>query len=169
MAPVPTPFPQASDCEGSGLQSTDLDRFVKAQRDVYSHALGEIEAGAKQSHWMWFIFPQLAGLGQSPMARCYAINGLGEARNYLSHSLLGSRLAECTDRMLGWAGKRSATAILGEVDALKFRSSMTLFQLAAPDGPLRERFTHALDAFCQGRLDERTLHLLHLGGAASTQ
>ncbi|SFG15693.1 Uncharacterized protein, DUF1810 family [Novosphingobium sp. CF614] len=137
-----------------------LQRFVHAQRETYADALAELRAGTKRSHWMWFVFPQLAGLGHSPTARYFAISGLGEAQDYLAHPVLGPRLAECTDRMLDWAGKRSAVAILGEIDALKFRSAMTLFELAALDRIERDRFSHALDAFCQGRRDERTLRLL---------
>lgn len=152
----------------------DLEHFVDAQRDIYPQVRAELAAGAKRSHWMWFIFPQIAGLGRSAAARHYAISGLEEARAYLAHPLLGARLEQCTDLMLGWAGKRSAAAILGPVDVLKFRSSMTLFELAAFDPPARDagaspgakRFTHALDAFCLGRRDERTLHRLHIGDRA---
>lgn len=140
----------------------DLRRFLDTQQETYAAALAEIAAGAKRTHWMWFIFPQLAGLGQSPTARLYAIRGLVEARDYLAHPVLGARLAECTDRMLDWAGKRSAAAILGDIDALKFCSSMTLFQIAAPGAGEGDRFQHALEAFCQGRPDEHTLQLLHL-------
>lgn len=149
----------------------DLEHFVDAQRDTYPQVRAELAAGAKRSHWMWFIFPQIAGLGRSAAARHYAISSLTEAEAYLAHPVLGVRLAECTDLMLGWAGKRSTTAILGPVDALKFRSSMTLFELAALDagedaGTRPERFTHALDAFCLGKRDERTLHLLHVSHRA---
>ncbi|MCJ2186612.1 DUF1810 domain-containing protein [Novosphingobium beihaiensis] len=135
-----------------------LERFTDAQRDVYAQALGELRAGAKRSHWMWFVFPQLAGLGHSPTARFYAIGGLGEAQDYLAHPLLGPRLAECTDAMLNWRGRRGAIAILGPVDALKFRSSMTLFELAAATPG--SRFADALDAFHDGQRDARTLQLL---------
>jgi uncharacterized protein (DUF1810 family) len=137
-----------------------LERFVDAQRDIYAQALGEIEAGSKRSHWMWFVFPQVAGLGRSPTAQFYAIASIDEARAYLAHPVLGARLAECTDRMLDWAGKRSATAVLGGIDALKFCSSMTLFEAAARDSAQAERFARALDAFCQGDRDERTLSLI---------
>lgn len=99
-----------------------LERFVEAQGPVYEQALGELRAGAKQSHWMWFVFPQIAGLDRSPTARFYAIADEAEARAYLAHPVLGARLRECTDTMLGWAGRKSAEAILGPVDALKFRS-----------------------------------------------
>jgi uncharacterized protein (DUF1810 family) len=106
---------------------------------------------------MWFVFPQLAGLGRSETARFYALSGLGEAQAYAAHELLGPRLRECTDAMLGWAGRRSAEAILGGIDALKFASCMTLFEAACPDQP---RFGAALDAFYGGQRDETTLELL---------
>jgi uncharacterized protein (DUF1810 family) len=139
----------------------DLARFVTAQDPVFPDVRTELVRGEKRSHWMWFVFPQLAGLGTSPLARTYAMEGLGEARRYLAHPVLGARLAECTQLMLGWAGRRSAVAILGPVDALKFCSSMTLFELAALERSSEaERFSHALDGFCQGRRDERTLQLL---------
>ncbi|CDO35753.1 DUF1810 domain-containing protein [Novosphingobium sp. KN65.2] len=136
----------------------DLERFVDAQRAFYAQALSELQNGTKLSHWMWFIFPQIDGLGTSQTARLYAISGITEARAYLAHEILGPRLATCTEAMLTWAGKRSATSILGEVDAMKFCSCMTLFE-AAGGG---ECFAHALDAFCQGRRDDRTLELLNL-------
>lgn len=139
-------------------ETVDLDRFIAAQASIYADALAELESGTKRSHWMWFIFPQIAGLGHSETAHHYAITGLAEAHAYLAHLLLGARLDECTDVMLGWAGERGASAILGEVDALKFRSSMTLFE-AAGGG---ERYSRAIDAFCQGDRDERTLQLLNL-------
>ena len=133
-----------------------LDRFVAAQEAVYPQALAELAAGAKRSHWMWFIFPQIAGLGRSEMARLYAIADLAEAQAYLAHALLGPRLAECTEAMLPWSGKRDAASILGPVDALKFASSMTLFE-AVNGGSL---FAEALDGFCAGQRDARTLALL---------
>lgn len=139
-----------------------LQRFLDAQRGTYLRALNEIRSGHKQSHWIWFVFPQLAGLGRSPTSRHYAIESLGEAREYLAHSLLGARLIESVQAMLGWAGKRGALAILGPTDALKFCSSMTLFEFAALDQGESQVFGHAVDAFCQGRRDEQTLRLLHL-------
>jgi uncharacterized protein (DUF1810 family) len=105
---------------------------------------------------MWFIFPQITGLGFSEMARHYAIADLSEARAYLAHPILGPRLAQSVDAMLGWAGQRGAGAILGAVDALKFASSMTLFEAVGGD----DRFAHALDAFYTGRRDGRTLELM---------
>jgi len=139
----------------SGQESRDLSRFVEAQEGVYEAALAELIAGEKRSHWMWFIFPQLAGLGLSAMAQHYAIGSLAEARDYLGHPLLGPRLRTCTEAMLGHPD-RPAEAILGGVDALKFRSSITLFDAVAPD----DIFASALDTFCDGQRDERTLALL---------
>jgi len=139
----------------------DLDRFLDAQADIFPQVRAELVRGEKRSHWMWFVFPQISGLGASPMAQRYAIEGLGEARRYLAHPVLGPRLAECTQLMLGWAGRRSAVSILGPVDAMKFCSCMSLFEMAAlRDSADAARFSHALDAFCQGRRDERTLHFL---------
>ena len=132
----------------------DLARFVRAQAGCYGQALAELQAGEKRSHWMWFVFPQILGLGLSENARLYAISGLGEADAYLRHEMLGVRLRECTQAMLGHAAERSATAILGPIDTLKFKSSMTLFERAAPDD---EVFGQALEAFFDGARDEATL------------
>jgi uncharacterized protein (DUF1810 family) len=134
----------------------DLGRFVSAQEDIYARALAELRAGRKQSHWMWFIFPQLAGLGSSPIAVRYAIQSAAEARAYLAHPLLGPRLGEGVAAMLAHKGTRPE-AILGGIDALKFRSSLTLFE-AVTDAP--ESFADALDAFYDGERDQRTLELL---------
>ena len=140
----------------------NLARFVQAQAGVYRQALAELRAGEKQSHWMWFIFPQITGLGHSHTARLYAIAGRGEGEAYLAHELLGSRLRECTEVMLGWAGKRSAHEVLGPIDALKFASSMTLFEACAQapgetsvtvDEAL---FGRALDEFYLGQRDRAT-------------
>ena len=135
-----------------------LERFIEAQRPIYDEALGEIAAGAKRSHWMWFVFPQIAGLGHSPAARRYAIRDAVEAHSYLSHPLLGARLRECTAAMLGWAGRKSAEAILGPIDTMKFASSMTLFDAVADaaDNP----FAAALAAFFHGERDPLTLERL---------
>ncbi len=130
-----------------------LERFVAAQRQTYPGALAELRAGEKRGHWMWFIFPQIAGLGQSEMSRIYAIADLAEAQAYLAHPLLGARLADCTDTMLGWAGRKRAEAILGPTDARKFCSAMSLFA-AAGGGP---RYAQAIDAFCGGEHDPLTL------------
>ena len=134
---------------------TGLDRFVEAQREVYPRALAELRAGRKTSHWMWFVFPQIAGLGHSAMAVRYAIRDLDEARAYLAHPLLGTRLREAAMAMCGHAGL-SAEAILGGIDAVKFRSSMTLFEAAAQGEP-RALFATCLDAFYGGARDPETL------------
>jgi uncharacterized protein (DUF1810 family) len=133
-----------------------LERFVAAQEGVYGRALAELRLGRKASHWMWFVFPQLAGLGRSEAARFYAIGSVDEARAYLSHPLLGARLRECTKAMLAHRGLDVAT-ILGAIDAMKFRSSMTLFEAIA-EAP--ELFPDALDAFYDGTRDPATLELL---------
>ena len=135
---------------------SNLERFVSAQGPIYTQALAELRRGSKESHWMWFVFPQVAGLGSSPMARLYAIGSLEEARAFLAHPLLGPRLRESTDAVLAHRG-RTAEAIFGKVDAMKFRSSMTLFEAAAGgDGP----FGAALDAFYSGERDPATLDKL---------
>ena len=134
-----------------------LDRFVDAQDGVYAQALAELRAGRKESHWMWFVFPQVAGLGRSPTAQYYAIGSAGEARAYLGHPLLGPRLRECTEAVLTHPN-RSAEEIFGAIDALKFRSSMTLFEAVDEDGA----FGAALDAFYGGVRDPATLE--QLGG-----
>ena len=135
----------------------DLKRFIDAQEGTYEAALHELQAGAKQSHWMWFIFPQLHGLGQSPTAIFYAIRSIDEARAYLSHPLLGVRLRECVGSVLTWSGKRSAVEILGEIDSIKLRSSLTLFDKVEPEG----LFGAGLAAFFECAPDERTLALLN--------
>jgi uncharacterized protein (DUF1810 family) len=135
----------------------NLQRFVDAQRDTFESALAEIRAGSKRSHWMWFIFPQLRGLGHSPTAQYYGIASLDEARAYLEHPLLGARLRECVAALLPWAGKRDPGEIFGSVDALKLGSSLTLFDRAAPG----DSFAAGLDTFFCGARDTRTLALLH--------
>ncbi|MDZ5661228.1 DUF1810 domain-containing protein [Nocardioides sp. S-58] len=136
----------------------DLDRFVRAQDDrgTYDRALAELRAGRKTSHWMWFVFPQVAGLGRSGTAQAYAIIGLAEAEAYLAHDVLGARLRECCRALLDLEDT-SAERVLGSVDAMKLRSSMTLFARAAPEEPL---FTDVLDRFHDGEPDERTIELL---------
>lgn len=134
----------------------DLARFVGAQTGSYERALGELRAGAKTSHWMWYVFPQLAGLGQSAMAQHFAIRGLGEARAYLAHPVLGPRLVECTAAMLAHRSV-GARQIFGTPDDLKFRSSITLFARAAADPA---PFVAALDRYFGGSEDPRTLALL---------
>jgi uncharacterized protein (DUF1810 family) len=133
-----------------------LERFVAAQDPVWGRVKAELAAGAKRSHWMWFVFPQIAGLGTSAMSVRYALASVAEARGYLAHPVIGARLREATDLMLGHAG-RPAEAVLGGIDAVKFRSSMTLFQAADPAEP---RFRRALEAFFGGAADPRTLALL---------
>ena len=124
----------------------NLQRFVEAQAPVYGEVCAELRAGRKASHWMWFIFPQIVGLGQSPMARFYAIGSAVEAGAYLAHPQLGPRLRECTDLVLAIAG-RSAREIFGSPDDLKFRSSMTLFGAVAGDPAL---FDAALQKYFSG-------------------
>jgi uncharacterized protein (DUF1810 family) len=135
---------------------TRFDTFVTAQDAVWPAVLAELAAGTKRSHWMWFVFPQIAGLGGSEMAVRFALGSLEEAQAYLEHPVLGPRLLEATGLMLGHAG-REASVILGHVDALKFRSSMTLFQAA---DPREASFGEALKAFYGGVPDPRTLALL---------
>ncbi|WEF33693.1 DUF1810 domain-containing protein [Pseudoduganella chitinolytica] len=136
----------------------DLDRFISAQANVYGQVLRELCDGRKTSHWMWFVFPQLRGLGQSETSRFYGIESLAEARAYLNDVVLGDRLCECTELVNGHAGQ-PIEKILGSVDALKFRSSMTLFSRATHDNAL---FKRALDLFFGGRPDETTLELLQM-------
>jgi uncharacterized protein (DUF1810 family) len=138
------------------MTAFDLERFVSAQEDSYARAIAELRHGRKASHWMWFIFPQIAGLGSSPMARFYAIASAAEARAYLDHPLLGARLRAATEAMLAHRGERAET-ILGSVDALKFRSSMTLFDAV---GLGSEHFAQALTFFYAGKKDRATLALL---------
>jgi uncharacterized protein (DUF1810 family) len=137
---------------------SNLDRFVQAQAGgVYETALDEIRGGTKRSHWMWYIFPQVAGLGQSATAQFYAINGRKEAEGFLSHSLLGSRLHDCTLSVLAHDGKTDAVSIFGSVDAMKLRSSMTLFEAVTHrDAHFRE----VLEAFYDGERDQATLDRL---------
>jgi uncharacterized protein (DUF1810 family) len=132
----------------------DLQRFVTAQDSggTYDHATAELRAGRKASHWMWFIFPQIAGLGYSPVSRAYAITSLAEARAYLAHPVLGPRLTECAGILTRLPG-RSAEQVLGEVDALKLRSCVTLFMHAAPGEPV---FGQVLDQYFDGVPDPAT-------------
>jgi uncharacterized protein (DUF1810 family) len=134
----------------------DLDRFVVAQAPVYAEVVRELRNGHKSSHWMWFIFPQIRGLGRSSLSRLYAIGSLDEAVAYLAHPLLGTRLRECTQLVLDVTG-RSLADILGGIDATKFRSCMTLFSHAAPGEAL---FRSALDKYCDGKPDGETLRIL---------
>jgi uncharacterized protein (DUF1810 family) len=135
-----------------------LHRFTAAQDEsgTYQRAVAELRAGAKASHWMWFVFPQVAGLGMSAMAREYAISGLAEARAYLGHPVLGPRLVECAGILTVLRG-RTAAQVFGPVDALKLRSSMTLFNAAEPAQPA---FSDVLAVFFDGQDDEATRRIL---------
>ena len=135
----------------------DLQRFIGAQAGVYRTALSELLAGSKQSHWMWFIFPQLRGLGHSPAAHFYAIGSLEEACAYLEQPLLGPRLRECVQAILPHASNVSAEQMLGPVDAQKLRSSLTLFDQIEP----KALFAAGLAGFFRGERDQRTLALLN--------
>jgi uncharacterized protein (DUF1810 family) len=132
--------------------SYDLERFVIAQQGVYNGVLDELHRGRKVGHWIWFIFPQIAGLGYSSMSQQYAISSLDEARAYLAHPVLGARLRECAAIVLATRG-RTALEIFGSIDAVKLRSSMTLFHRAAPDEPL---FAQMLERYYGGKADEAT-------------
>ena len=140
------------------MDDFELQRFVTAQNSggTYDTALRELRAGRKQSHWMWFVFPQLAGLGRSETAQRYAVPGLPAAREYLAHPVLGRRLVECASALLDLPDS-DADAVLGTVDAQKLRSSMTLFAAADPGEPV---FPAVLDRFFDGP-DEATTRLLH--------
>ena len=140
-------------------QGDRLARFVGAQDGIYRHALAELRAGLKTGHWMWFIFPQLKGLGRSHASQYYGLESADEARVYLDHDLLGPRLRECVAALLGHRGE-SAEAILGSVDAMKLRSSMTLFEAA---GGEPELFGQCLADFFAGERDPHTLRLLEQG------
>lgn len=142
----------------------DLERFLDAQQGTYSSALGEIRAGRKRGHWMWYVFPQLSGLGRSEIARRYAIRSLDEARAYLGHAMLGQRLRECVAALQDIPGGK-AVDVFGDVDAMKLRSSLTLF-VRAGGGPM---FEAALERWF-GSADELTLELLgHQGPALSRE
>ena len=140
--------------------SHDLDRFLAAQRDTYDTALAEVRAGTKRSHWMWFIFPQIAGLGRSPTARFYALAGIDEARRYLAHPLLGPRVREIT-AALQTLPEPDARRVFGSIDAIKLRSSLTLF--AHADGGGDEVFRQAIDRWFGGQDDPETVRLLGSG------
>ena len=134
----------------------DLERFVKAQAPLYEQVVGELRAGRKRTHWMWFVFPQIAGLGRSDMARQYAIGSLAQARAYLDHPLLGPRLRECCS-LVNDLEERSAHQVFGAPDDVKFRSSLTLFAAVAPSDTL---FQACLDQFFGGAPDPATLALI---------
>lgn len=130
----------------------DLDRFMVAQEHIYLGVRRELRRGRKSGHWMWFIFPQIAGLGHSPTAQRFAITSQAEARAYAAHPVLGARLRECASIVLAVPG-RTAEEIFGSMDAMKLRSSMTLFHRAAPDEPV---FRQVLDRYYGGVVDEAT-------------
>jgi uncharacterized protein (DUF1810 family) len=134
----------------------DLDRFVRAQADVYERALSEIKSGDKRTHWMWYIFPQLDGLAFSSTSRHYAIKTIEEARAYLQHPVLGPRLLECAQAVLG-VTDRTAMQIFGSPDDLKLRSSATLFACISPPGSVFDRL---LEKYYGGARDDKTLRLL---------
>ncbi len=134
----------------------DLDRFISAQEGVYDRVLAELRDGLKRTHWMWYIFPQIDGLGHSPRARQYAIKSLEEARQYLSHPVLGTRLRECSDAVLA-IRDRSASEVFGYPDDMKLQSCMTLFTLVTDPGSVFER---VLDKYYQGKRDARTLQII---------
>ena len=133
-----------------------LERFIEAQASNYEDALAELHAGSKQTHWSWYVFPQVRGLGSSPTSVRYAISSLAEARAYLAHPVLGLRLRECLNAMLGQRGL-SASQILGDIDAQKFRSCLTLFLQAAPDEGV---FSDALKKYFDGVPDAKTIAIL---------
>lgn len=140
-------------------EANDLERFIKAQDPVYGRVLDELRAGSKEGHWMWFIFPQLKGLGHSQLATFYGISSRDEAEAYLQHPVLGPRLRECTELVNRVTGQ-SLEEILGYPDDLKFRSCMTLFSIATIEDDI---FQQALDKYFGGEPDERTVDLLKWG------
>ena len=145
MEPVPQPDPY------------NLARFAEAQAQVMATALAELKAGHKRTHWMWFVFPQLRGLGHSDMAHIYGIGSFVEAQAYLADPLLGARLDQCTRVVMG-NGAKPLAQIFGAPDDIKFQSSMTLFSLAVSDDD--SIFRDALDRYCEGRMDPRSVALL---------
>ena len=136
--------------------TSDLQRFLDAQSATYDQALAELRAGEKRTHWMWFVFPQIAGLGRSGMAQRFAIQDLDEARDYLAHPTLGRRLVECA-KALTDLDTDDPERVFGSVDAMKLRSSMTLFARAAPDQPI---FREVLDHYFDGTEDDATTNHL---------
>jgi uncharacterized protein (DUF1810 family) len=141
------------------MTDADLIRFLDAQDQIYEQVIAELAKGRKETHWMWFIFPQLAGLGRSGMAQHYAIHDLDQAKRYLADPILGARLRQAVRLLMDQKGK-SAFEILGSPDDLKLRSCLTLFREAASQDTDRTLFTKALDQFYRGEADRRTLQLL---------
>jgi uncharacterized protein (DUF1810 family) len=144
------------------MTDADLIRFLDAQDQIYEQVIAELAKGRKETHWMWFIFPQLAGLGRSGMAQHYAIHDLDQAKRYLADPILGARLRQAVRLLMDQKGK-SAFEILGSPDDLKLRSCLTLFREAAPEASDRTLFAKALDQFYRGEPDRRTLELLWPG------
>ena len=140
------------------IRNFDLERFITAQALVFDTVIAELSEGRKRTHWMWFIFPQLRALGHSPTAEFYGIGSLAEARAYHAHPVLGMRLDHCTRAVLQ-SQARSLHEIFGSPDDLKFRSCMTLFELAVAEV---QSFGQALDRWCAGKRDDRTLELLRM-------
>lgn len=140
-----------------------LQRFVGPQSEVYADVTRELTQGCKQTHWMWFVFPQLKGLGRTSTAQHFGITSLDEARAYLAHPVLGPRLRECAGLLRDYPGRRGIQQILGPVDALKLRSSMTLFAQASAEESDHELFGAVLDRYYAGEPDQRTLTMLSEG------
>ena len=138
------------------MNKTPLNRFLDAQDSIYAQALAELKNGRKQSHWMWYIFPQISGLGHSETAKFYAISDVQEARDYLDHPILGTRLIEAAKALLTVEGK-TANQIMGSPDDTKLRSSMTLFSLLTPTNPV---FQAVLTTYFEGLADQRTIDLI---------
>jgi uncharacterized protein (DUF1810 family) len=150
----------STDHDGRPKDSNDLERFVGAQNGIYSLALGEIRSGQKRSHWMWYVFPQVAGLGSSPTSVHYAIKNREEAEAYLAHPVLGRRLIECAEAVLQ-IQDRSAHEIFGSPDDMKLRSSATLFASVSPPGSV---FHQIIDKYFEGTQDARTVDLMRSTG-----
>jgi len=140
------------------MTNYNLERFIKAQENMYYIALSEIKSAGKYNHWMWFIFPQIAGLGSSYYAQKYAISSIDEAKAYMMHPVLGPRLLECTEAVLTLSTK-DCPAFLGHIDSLKLCSSMTLFAIAVPE---YKEFQAVIDKFFNGKQDQRTIALIGL-------
>ena len=139
------------------MDINSLDRFIKAQTNTYRIAMSEIKSGKKRTHWMWFIFPQLRGLGVSSISRYYGLEGLDEARTYLEHPMLSGRLYEACNELLKHKDK-SALEIFGDIDEMKLKSSMTLFALASEDYTI---FDEVLEYFFDGEMDEVTVKIIN--------
>jgi len=135
----------------------NLKRFINAQEGAYSQVVVELRSGRKRTHWMWFIFPQISGLGHSEISKRFAIRTLEEAQHYLNHPILGKRLNECTEAVLGLSGK-TVTDMFGYPDDMKFRSSMTLFALASEDKD--NLFVEALNEYFNGNCDTKTVKII---------